>query len=102
MIYERHVEIEQFQPENFYELKGEFHSRMGSYTGKVDFKSKKYEEALAALEKAHIQEKKRLPATIQSIEKNRKRYYLQSYIHSQHCSKKRIVYGSIVLQKCWK
>lgn len=34
MIYERHVEIEQFQPENFYELKGEFHSRMGSYTGR--------------------------------------------------------------------
>lgn len=81
MIYERHVEIEQFQPENFYELKGEFHSRMGSYTGKADFKSKKYEEALAALEKAHIQEKKRLPATIQSVEKKPKKV-LPPKLHS--------------------
>lgn len=81
MIYERHVEIEQFQPENFYELKGEFHSRMGSYTGKADFKSKKYEEALAALEKAHIQEKKRLLATIQSVEKKPKKV-LPPKLHS--------------------
>lgn len=81
MIYERHVEIEQFQPENFYELKGEFHSRMGSYTGKADFKSKKYEEALAALEKAHIQEKKRLPAIIQSVEKKPKKV-LPPKLHS--------------------
>lgn len=81
MIYERHVEIEQFQPENFYELKGEFHSRMGSYTGKADFKSKKYEEALAALEKARIQEKKRLPATIQSVEKKPKKV-LPPKLHS--------------------
>lgn len=81
MIYERYVEIEQFQPENFYELKGEFHSRMGSYTGKADFKSKKYEEALAVLEKAHIQEKKRLPATIQSVEKKPKKL-LPPKLHS--------------------
>lgn len=81
MIYERYVEIEQFQPENFYELKGEFHSRMGSYTGKADFKSKKYEEALAVLEKAHIQEKKRLPAIIQSVEKKPKKV-LPPKLHS--------------------
>lgn len=81
MIYERFMEIENFKPENFYELKGEFHSRMGSYTGKADFKSSKYEEALDVLKKAGINEKQKLPAVIKSVEKKPKKI-LPPKLHS--------------------
>lgn len=81
MIYERIMEIENFKPENFYELKGEFHSRMGTYTGKADFKSSKYEEAIAALNKAGITEKQRTPAVIKSVDKKPKKI-LPPKLHS--------------------
>ncbi|GEK34588.1 type IA DNA topoisomerase [Kurthia sibirica] len=73
MIYERQVEIDQFVPENFYELKGEFHSRMGTYTGKADFKSKKYEDALATLQKAGIEEKRKITAIVKTVDKKPKK-----------------------------
>jgi len=81
MIYERFLEIENFQPENFYELKGEFHSRMGSYSGKADFKSAKFEEAIALLQKMNITEKQKTPALITSVEKKPKKI-LPPKLHS--------------------
>lgn len=45
LIYKRHMEIENFKPENFYEIEGIFKAQNGIYKGKAKFKSKVRGEA---------------------------------------------------------
>ncbi|HWI46593.1 MAG TPA: DNA topoisomerase 3, partial [Rummeliibacillus sp.] len=72
MIYQRHMEIENFKPSNFYELTGEFLSEFGPYKGKAAVKKDKREEAEAILMQAGIVENEPLPGTIKDVKKARK------------------------------
>lgn len=56
LIYQRHVEIENFKPENFYEIEGVFKAQNGIYKGKAKFKSKVRAEAENVLQQQGVQQ----------------------------------------------
>ncbi len=54
LIYQRHLEIENFVPKPFYEIEGNFTAANGKYRGKAKIKSEKQEEVQQLLEKHKI------------------------------------------------
>ena len=54
LIYQRHLEIENFVPKPFYEIEGDFTAANGKYKGKAKIKSEKKEEVLNILNQHRI------------------------------------------------
>ncbi|MFD4820145.1 type IA DNA topoisomerase [Peribacillus butanolivorans] len=54
LIYQRHIEIENFVPKPFYEIEGDFTAAQGKYKGKAKIKSEKKEEVLNILNQHRI------------------------------------------------
>ncbi|MFE1244218.1 DNA topoisomerase 3 [Fictibacillus sp. NPDC058756] len=54
LIYQRHLEIENFVPKLFYEIEGDFTAANGKYKGKAKIKSEKQEEVQQLLNQHNI------------------------------------------------
>ncbi|MDQ0300002.1 DNA topoisomerase-3 [Salibacterium salarium] len=71
LIYNRQKEIEQFVPEDYFELKADFKTNNGTYQGKVNKRYKTKEEAKKVIEKHQIKEID--TGTVQDIKVSQKR-----------------------------
>lgn len=80
MIYERHLAINNFKTEKFYEIIGNFNINEEAYKGKVKFKTKDKNEALNLLEKNNIN-RDITKGTIKEVNTNQKRK-LSPKLHS--------------------
>lgn len=58
MIYERYLAIENFKPETFYEIFGEFESKNGCYKGKAKIKTTDKQEIINLGEKHNLKDAK--------------------------------------------
>ncbi|MCM3316339.1 DNA topoisomerase III [Rummeliibacillus stabekisii] len=72
MIYQRHLEIEDFKPAKFYELTGEFASQQGKYQGKANIKKDKREEVEELLKQAGVHENTPLKGIVNDVKKVKK------------------------------
>ncbi|WP_240377348.1 type IA DNA topoisomerase [Bacillus piscicola] len=71
LIYDRQLEIEQFQPEPYYEIHGSFTAEAGQYKGKAKVRCQKEEEGQQLLDKHAITG--RDPASVKEVRVTEKR-----------------------------
>ncbi|KGX88665.1 DNA topoisomerase III [Pontibacillus halophilus JSM 076056 = DSM 19796] len=72
LIYQRHREIENFKPEPFYQIEGQFKSQAGTYKGMAEIKEKDKAKVQALLDKHGVKEKETEFGIVQRVDKKTK------------------------------
>ena len=67
MIYQRHLEIENFKSEKFYEVIGKFSTSSETYTGKAKLKTKSKNEAIDLLKENNISINNKIEGIVKKI-----------------------------------
>ena len=72
LIYQRHKEIENFKPEPFYQIEGQFQAEAGTYKGLAEIKEKDKAKVQALMDKHGLKEKEDTPGIVQKVDKKTK------------------------------
>ncbi|TGB01431.1 type IA DNA topoisomerase [Halobacillus salinus] len=72
LIYQRHKEIENFKPEPFYQIEGQFQSEAGAYKGLAEIKEKDKAKVQALMDKHGLKEKQEETGIVEKVDKKTK------------------------------
>lgn len=72
LIYQRHKEIENFKPEPFYQIEGQFQAESGTYKGLAEIKEKDKAKVQALMDKHGLKEKQDDTGIVQKVDKKTK------------------------------